>query len=288
MLRYSEEGLAARPALFAPYNDIIVIVEDRGKENFYTELIRRVLPSSDIRLQVLGVGGKELVFQRLAKYEENTIPWREFYLVDGDFDELLGKELPNSVYIYRLRRYDIESYLVEDIAICTIAEEESPRKTSSEYSDSLNIPKWLLDTVDAATRLAACVALLQELDDPQARISQTIEQYVGGNSALPDVDIVESHIASARQNQSLLTEQEFNGMLDRMTMRMGRSSTERMRWISGKDIFIPLLVRLLRRHVGRGLKKESLCFRLARHCEFAELAELRDRISAAVYKRNEG
>jgi hypothetical protein len=35
MLRYSEGGLSARPALYAPYNDVTFIVEDVGMEGMY-------------------------------------------------------------------------------------------------------------------------------------------------------------------------------------------------------------------------------------------------------------
>ena len=59
MLRYSDQGLSARPIFFSPYNDITIIVEDVGKEHFYTEVFKRLL-QEDLRIaQVLGVGGKE-------------------------------------------------------------------------------------------------------------------------------------------------------------------------------------------------------------------------------------
>ena len=84
MLRYSDEGLAARPAFFAPYNDITIIVEDTGKENFYTQVLKSLLGSKLRIYQVLGVGGKDQVIQRLEKHISDSLP-REFYLV-GDFD----------------------------------------------------------------------------------------------------------------------------------------------------------------------------------------------------------
>ena len=129
MLRYSDEGLAARPAFFAPYHDVIIIVEDEGKENFYTELINRLLRGKLSNTQVLGVGGKRQVLERFEGREGNPHGWREFYLVDGDFDGLLGRQSPNSHVFFRLRRYDIESYLVEEAAVCTVAEEERPRES---------------------------------------------------------------------------------------------------------------------------------------------------------------
>ena len=64
MIRYSDKGLAARPAFFASYNDITIIVEDFGKENFYTQVLKRLL-HNDLRIhKVIGVGGKQQVIKR--------------------------------------------------------------------------------------------------------------------------------------------------------------------------------------------------------------------------------
>ena len=282
MLSYSNEGLAARPAFFAHYNDIIIIVEDEGKENFYAELLKRLLRGNPRMTKILGVGGKRQVFERLEGREVSSRWWQEFYLVDDDFDDLLGRESPDSIYFYRLRRYDIENYLVEETAVCTIAEEESPRSTATEYLDALRFGSWMAEVIDIAVRLAACAALLQELDETQVGISQSIERYVNENSVLPDSASIESHIGQVRASQSVVELEEFDRLLEQMIERMGNSSLERIRWVSGKDILIPLLIRLLRQNVRRSLKKESLCFRLARNCEFLELTELRDRILAVA------
>ena len=278
MLRYSDTGLAARPAFFAPYNDITIIVEDKDKENFYTEVMNQLFQGVLSITKVLGVGGKREVLNRLAERGGNSQRWREFYIVDGDFDELLGLTTPDSIYFYRLRQYDIESYLVEETAICRIAEEERPRASAAEYRDLFHIQSWVGSIVDASLRLAACAALLQKLDETQTGISQSIEMYVSQNPILPDELQIESHIGRVRSSQSIVARQRFDHLLEEMISRMGASSHERMRWVSGKDILIPLVIRLLRTQVRRSLSKESVCFRLARNCEFNDLGELRDRI----------
>ena len=281
MLRYSDEGLAARPAFFAPYNDITIIVEDTGKENFYTQVLKSLLGSKLRIYQVLGVGGKDQVIQRLEKHISDSLP-REFYLVDGDFDELLGRKPPDSMKFYRLYQYDIESFLVEEGAICIVAEEDSPATTSADYRDLLQVEHWMSDVADVSLRLVACVALIQELDEGQVGISQSIERYVSGNQSVPGQAEIESAIDRARSSQSSVDHQEFDSLLEQMINRMGASNVERRRWVSGKHILVPLIIRLLRLHTGRNISRESLCFRLAKRCEFSGLAELRDRILAVV------
>ena len=281
MLNYSDEGLAARPTFFDPYNDITIIVEDSGKENFYTQIMVRLLP--DLRIDsVLGVGGKRQVLDRFNAQRNEKNGRREFFLIDGDYDELLGYTIPESKVLYRLHRYDIESYLIEETAICTIAEEESPWSTSAQYQKLLAIDRWMTTVMDSAIRLAGCVALLQELGSSQAGISQSIERYVDKSSGLPDEAKIEEQIAKVMASGTFKGHGAPEDLLEEMVHRMGKCSRERGRWISGKDILIPLLIKLLQRNIKRPLAKESLCFRLAKHCEFPELADLRDRIRAVA------
>ena len=113
-------------------------------------------------------------------------------------------------------------------------------------------------------------------------MSQSIEQFVFGSGDIPDITKIESHIAEIRANQTVVEHHDFDRLLEEMIARMGMSSPEHRRWISGKWILLPLMIRLLRRHTNRSIGKESLCFRLAKTCEFPGLAELRERILAVA------
>ena len=284
MLNYSLEGLAARPTLFAAYSDITIIVEDRGKENFYAEVIGRLLDGQQKTAKVLGVGGKSQVLKRLAERDLTGQDRREFYIVDGDFDEILGIEFSDSSYSYRLGKYDIESYLVEELAVCTVATEENPRVAVADYQQTLKLNDWVSDVVDASIRLVACAALLQEIGQCRLRIVTNVTQYAPDAHILPNVSLIEEQIGLVKEALSVVEADEFDARLDMMLERMGNSLGHRLRWISGKDILIPLLIKLLRQHTrgGRNLSKESVCFRLAKNCTFEELRELRDRILAVA------
>ena len=282
MLTYSDEGYAARPAFFAAYNEITIIVEDFNKENFYTVLINNLLQGGLRIKQVLGVGGKRQVFERfkLQNKAQNGKP--EFFLVDGDFDELLALAPPDSAYFYRLTLYDIESYLVEENALCILAQEEHPTIAVEKYKELFQIDSWMAQVVAVSTRLVACAALLQEHEETQTGISLTVERYISGGQILPDESLIDHHIGQVRTAQSIGDAATFDCLLDNMITRMGGSKEERMRWISGKDIVVPLAMRMLRMHTARSLNKESFCFRLAKHCELPRLAGLRARILAAA------
>ena len=284
MFNYSPEGLAVRPAFFGPRRDITIIVEDRGKENFYAEVLHRLLEDRKKTAKVLGLGGKSQVLKRLTERNKTNNDWKEFYLVDGDFDEILGIEFSDSIYSYRLRKYDIESYLVEEFAVCTLAVEEAPQVTIAQYQQMLNLKDWVSDVVDATIRLVACAAVLRELDQCNLRMSTNIERFFSDSNALPDVSLIENEISRLKEAVLVIEPAEFDIRLQTMLERMGNTLEDRLRWISGKDIFIPLIIKLLRQQMrrGRNLSKESVCFRLAKNCTFEELNELRDRILAVA------
>ncbi len=230
---------------------------------------------------VLGVGGKQQVWKRFSERAGRSHLRREFYLVDGDFDDLIARDPPESMFFYRLHRYDIESYLIEEDAVCTVAEEEHPQANADQFRKLLRVGTWTAEVVDGSLRLAACAALLQKLEEaPQ--LSQSVERYVDGNAVLPDILKIDSCILQIRASQDIVDEQEFDRLFEEMISRMGSSNCERLRWISGKKIVIPLLIRLLRKHAHCSLKRDSLCFRLATNCEFPELTDLRDRIISAA------
>ena len=132
MLNYSDDALWVRRLFFVPYNDVSVVVEDSGKENFYVHLLQQLLPNSIKINQVTAVGGKSQVIDKF--HNRNTSSQQpEFFLVDGDFDEILGIPCPSSPNFYRLARYDIESYLVEENALSLMAEDEMPGITAEEH-----------------------------------------------------------------------------------------------------------------------------------------------------------
>ena len=280
MLRYSDQALAVRPAFYAHRNGVTIIVEDEGKETFYTEVLARLLEGEVQIDRVMGVGGKRNVLNRWLERSSRSESVPEFYLIDGDFDDLIGKSIPYDDLLFKLERYDIESYLVEETAICTIAQEEMPTLTLIEYQEALGITNWVDQVVIATAPLAACAALLQHLGEQVIGISQTIERYVPGNQITPDPILIKHQIGLVKSGVTAVTPKQFNPLLQQMVARMGKSSAERARWVSGKDIFIPLVIRMFRVKLGKNVSKQSLCFRLAKHCIFPDLQELRERILA--------
>lgn len=276
MLEYSPRALATRPIFYDSYNDITIIVEDFDDENFYTHLFQRLLGNSLRIGKVLGVGGKSQVIERFnARASERKTETREFYLVDGDFDELLGLSAPKDVCFYRLPRYDIESFLVEESAVCQIAQEQRPKRNAEWYRSAMGFNDWKNQMAELAMRYVACFALCQQCDIEDHKGSQNIERFTPGNEHLPDSTKIETFINEVKTGQSAMESSAFDSRIEEMIQTMGNSDEERFRWISGKLIVLPLLGRLLKTYTRRNIAQDSLRFRLIGYCELESLGVLK-------------
>ena len=282
MLRYSPGALTVRPRFYSPYNDVTIVVEDTNAENLYTTIFEKIFGNTVRIKNVLGMGGKTHVIERYQNRMGLQSSPPEIYLVDGDFDEIVGRSCPASATFYRLKRYDIESFLVEERAICLLVEEEKPLKNAHEHGEILQLSEWKREVIDRWHHLAACAALIQESDGPDINMQQNATRYTTGNDALPDIDKIEQEIDRVKRNQPNIRRGDFDRLLAQMQARMGQTHRDRIRWISGKNVLIPLTIKKLNSYTRRNFSKESLCFRLAKNCEFRDLTEFRDLVTALL------
>jgi hypothetical protein len=277
MANYSENALWARRRFFAAYNQITIIVEDEGKENFYTELFQRLVGPSVAIHQVLGVGGKPKVVDRFQQRNPMAVP-PELFVVDGDFDEILGISPPTSPHFYRLSKYDIEGFVLEENALCVLAAEQDTAKNATDHAKDLQFTHWISNIVGITLRLAAVAALIMKLGIPSDGFAQSITRHAQGNRTVPDAQSVNDYIQTFKANQTTLGDEDFDQRLTEMLDVMKVLDPNGLRWISGKHILLPLAIKKLNQLSRQQLTTESLAMRLAKQCDFAELDDLRVRI----------
>ena len=199
MLSYSDDALWVRRRFFAPYNDVSIIVEDMGRENFYNNLFQTMLQGEVTIDSVIGVGGKREVIRRYENSDPASEP-PEFYLVDGDFDEVLNIVSPVGANFHRLPRYDIENFLIEESALSLVAEETSPGKSAQEYVELLQFADWICRAVKASILLAAAAALWRELEIEEPELLQSIERHSQQSGPVPDKDLIASYIDECKKD----------------------------------------------------------------------------------------
>jgi hypothetical protein len=103
--------MRAFTALYRPYNDIDIYVEDRSLVGLYERIFSRLLKGLARITSVTPLGSRDAVVaeaRRLTRDESR----RRFFLIDGDFCWILGP-CPRARGLYALKCYSIENFAFE-------------------------------------------------------------------------------------------------------------------------------------------------------------------------------
>ena len=116
-LQYSDNGLMNRMIFLSTSNEINVIVEDVGKEYEYEQIFDRLFDGKIVVNHIFPMNGKPGVIKAFNQYGATYKDKKVFYIVDGDFDEIMEKkEIDDPQFIY-LKDYNIEDYYIDKKAI---------------------------------------------------------------------------------------------------------------------------------------------------------------------------
>lgn len=134
---YSQQGKAVQDLFVSEHTTHIFYVEDSEAEIFYERLFHRLFPKLNA-FEVVCLHGKSNVRN---KADENRVEDLNYiFVVDKDFDDLLGAPIAGLTY---LDRYSIENYLADLGALAKVLVEEYPqglvlkeiRNKCSDYND---------------------------------------------------------------------------------------------------------------------------------------------------------
>jgi hypothetical protein len=132
----SAAGLAARDIFFTQFNEVNFYVEDNEQENLYLEILGRLFPRLRIT-QIFGLGGKANLLKHARDPVNAANAGKSVYILDKDFDDLLGHVVIDQPNVFYLDRYSIENYLVEEQALVQIALESNPRSRREDLRRDL-------------------------------------------------------------------------------------------------------------------------------------------------------
>lgn len=275
---YSEAAKAAIPTLTYSSYKAFLFFEDKNSETFYEEIIKKITPKyKDVR--VICLQGKDSILNHFNTSLNKRESQKSIYVLDKDFDDLLDKKLKNNKLLY-LNRYSIENFLLEEDAFQKILAEEKPKEKN--ISVKLNYEKYLEEIKINLLKLSNLYLIAQEYLLDISNCSDPIQKYTKDDTPwiLCDVkinayfeDISALLIISGKVN----SEEELENLLLKKNFRI--SSID---GVPGKQI-----VDLIRFYIGsifkiRSLQRDSLCFRLAKNCEFKTLDTLGLRVKNLV------
>lgn len=140
-LTYSEEALLSRVLYLISSTELNIFVEDEGKEYEYEEIFERLL-SNEIRINLIfPTGGKPRLEEAYSLFGTSAEYGKCFFIADGDFDIALGREQINAPNFIYLKRYNIESYLIDKTAIIKFMRPKL-KKTIIETEEIIAYNSW--------------------------------------------------------------------------------------------------------------------------------------------------
>ena len=136
MISYSPQSMRAYAALYAPYNDIDIFVEDGSLIGVYERVFSRLVRKGMRVAAVIPLGGKRAVLQE-AERTNGDMSRRRFFLLDGDFDWSIGKKrrIPR---LYYLKCYSFENFAWDYAAILKTACSLSPGMLETQITAALS------------------------------------------------------------------------------------------------------------------------------------------------------
>lgn len=159
-LQYSDDALDVRADMIDTANsEIVVFVEDIDKEYFYEKIFDRLFDNENVLLKPIGLGGKNKVISRFNENKEKEES-NYFYLVDGDFDRYIGRELIEHDRFIYLEAYNIENYIIDENVIYNFLTGKL-KKTKREVRKLFNFNQWKDKIVDESKKLFLCYAFIQ-------------------------------------------------------------------------------------------------------------------------------
>ncbi len=275
--RRSEDGQFALDVFYLNYNDVNFYVEDADQENLYSEILKKLFPGKQFS-RVFPLSGKSNVIQH-ANDPSNLKIERRIYLLDKDFDDLLGlkEDIDNLFY---LDLFCIENYFIESDAIINLIIETYPKEKRDEIEKKLSISELEFYLYDKAKTLFSLFYFVQKEGLGIRNTSEVPEKFcfpeklweINEECILNYVDEINQKCS---EKGCCLVSRKNPEKEERVSMFFSKSSAE---VVSGKFI-LKQIFHYLKFVYGLGsITFDSFVFRLAKNCELISLKPLAEEI----------
>ena len=282
MLVRKTSSLSARSAFFEKYNDIDVYVEDASRET--RKLFAKILGKAfgaDVALECVFPLGSRREVIAACQMDQGDGGRRRVYIVDSDIDLCCRRVAPVLKRFYRLPRYCLENFLIEEGAASHVAAWESENLDERQAAEEIRFHEWVRSNATPLRRLFLSYAAVALVHPRIKTVGIGYGRLLSDDSGVVDPLKVEGVIAELRDEVDLVL---GKGAFDVEFVRVENDHKMKsdvdfmLHFVSGKDYLLPLL-RLRMNKVVRiqkplGVLKINLA-------EFADPAELHDLLDVA-------
>lgn len=269
MIHYSRRALVGLAYLFRPYNDIDVYVEDDTCRNMYEVLISRMLPRGTEVSRVFQLGGRQQVIDACERNQTNvTRP--QLFIVDGDFNFVLGTPPPKLKYLHQLGVYCSENLVITETAVIEVAFETLTNAARSQVQSIVLFPQFMHVIVQRLMPLLIVYIAANILDSNVKTTGFNVTELLAQRGKTPQLSVskVNQRVAEVRRRlRSENSQRQVESAIAQARRLIPASTADVLKLFSGKTYLMPLLYHHLRGTVRFSGTLDQLKTRLARFCE---------------------
>lgn len=266
----TDSFLSGQDILYQQFNDIDFYVEDENQENFYYTALKKVLPNIRIE-KIFPLNGKTNVATQSALTLGDK---RKVYIVDKDFDDILGIKITRANLFY-LERYSIENYALEQNAIAEFIIEEKPRLNKPQINLQFNLDNVLQDAYNLFKELICVYLTIQKHYLGIENVNHGPERFCNfsptGSYRNPDYNNYKSSVENALKLKDRRLSLNRQIKLLGIHFKKSITSINNIIHIPGKYILKFIKSRIERHFRLPSINMESFTFRLIKNCELSSL-----------------
>lgn len=177
MLEYSDTGQNNVDIFLDGTYPVFVFFEDKKKEYFYEALLERVLGELKKQVGVHCLNGKTTLIKKYNDIQDGRLS-HYIFVVDGDFDLLLEEKMINDEKFIYLKKYNIESYLLQKESIVKYVRGKS-ELCRDEVEKKLEYDEWYDSIIKDLGEVFIWSALLKKHTDETAIRNNIIDSKTG-------------------------------------------------------------------------------------------------------------
>jgi hypothetical protein len=265
MISYSPRAARAIGYLKKKYNDLEIFVEDTASQNMWIRLLRRLVPKRFKLKSVNMLGGKDKVIAA-CRLDQKKDGRRKLYIVDGDFDFLLGKSKPKLMYLYRIGAYCVENLLLHHRGVTEVGtdcEANLSRQSVKLRFDSKSFKDHHLPTLRALfTVYAAANEVASSVKTTSLPVMPLTVTNADGVISFCPIKVGARVRAVVREATKIAGVKQFRTARVAATKRASTLTIDQI--VSGKDYLFPLIWHQMRRLLGYNGNKDQFRIHLAK------------------------
>lgn len=281
----SMEGANALDLFYVGFNEVNFYFEDQDQENLYEEIIKKLFPELNF-FRVFPLHGKPSVITHAKQSKKNNDIKNPIYIVDKDFDDLLGTII-NDDRIFYLDRYCIENYLLDEDALIKVLIETYPKEKKDELKKNIDLPSFYAESMGSLRPLFKLFYSVQKLGLGLKNCSLKPEEFtLKGKPWSIDPTKIEKYLEllkTTTQNKNLNPPLD-DPLNDIRTKICDTIPSESL--VSGKFIAAIMFHYIKSKYSLGAISFESFIYRTAKNHDYSNLNLIAQKVRTHLYMKH--